>query len=78
MQTYVRTYLPTYVQLNNPKYYKKLDKAIWSENCKCFNAIIYCLQDEGHFNKKQVKYLATRSKSQTRKVYLLPKIHMDR
>ena len=35
-------------QLNNPKYYNKLDKAIWPENCKEFNAIIYCLQDEGH------------------------------
>ena len=60
-------------QLNNPKYYKKL--AIWPENCKRFNAIIYSLQDEGHINKKQVKYLAARSKSQRRNFYLLPKIH---
>ena len=62
-------------QLNNPKYYKKLDKAIWSENCKTFNAIIYCLKDQGHINDKQVKYQAARSKSQTRTFYLLPKIH---
>ena len=40
-----------------------------------FNAIIYCLIDEGHINDKHVKYLASRSKSQTRKVYLLPKMH---
>ena len=53
-------------QLNNSKYYKKLDKAIWPENCKKVNAIIYCLKDEGHTNDKQVKYLAARSKSQTR------------
>ena len=53
-------------QLNNPKYYKKLDKAIWPENCKTFNLIICCLKDEGHINDKQVKYLAARSKSQTR------------
>ena len=31
-------------QLNNPKYYKKLDKAIWPENCKKFNSIICCLK----------------------------------
>ena len=62
-------------QLNNPNYYKKLGKAIWPENCKMFNAIIYCLQDEGHINKKQVIYLAARSKSQTRKFYPLPKFH---
>ena len=62
-------------QLNNPKYYKKLDKAIWPENCKMFNAIICCLKDEGHINDKQVKYLAARSKSQTRTFYLLSKIH---
>ena len=62
-------------QLNNPKYYKKLDKAIWPENCKKFNSIICCLKDEGHINEKQVKYLAARSKSQTRKFCLLPKIH---
>ena len=40
-----------------------------------FNAIIYCLKDEGHINDKQLKYLAARSKSQTRTFYLLPKIH---
>ena len=62
-------------QLNNPKYYKKLDKAIWPENCKKFNSIICCLKDEGHINDKQVKYLEARSKSQTRIFYLLPKIH---
>ena len=62
-------------ELNNPKYYKKLDKAIWPENCTKINAIIYCWQHEGHINKKQVKYLAARSKSQTRNFYLLPKIH---
>ena len=62
-------------QLNNPKYYKKLDKDIWPENCKTFNSIICCLKDEGRINDKQVKYLAARSKSQTRKFYLLPKIH---
>ena len=61
-------------QLNNPKYYKKLDKAIWPVNCKRFNVIIYCLKDQGHINNKQVKYLAARSKSQTRKLYLLQKI----
>ena len=62
-------------QLNNPKYYKKLDKAIWPENCKRFNAIIYCLKDQGHINDKLVKYLTARSKSQTKTLYLLPKIH---
>ena len=62
-------------QLNNPKYYNKLDKAIWPENCRKFNSIIYCLKDEGHINDKQVKYLAAMSKSQTRTFYLLPKIH---
>ena len=62
-------------QLNNPKYYKKLDKAVWPENCKTFIAIIYRLQDKGHINKKQVKYLAAKSKSQTRTFYLLRKIH---
>ena len=62
-------------QLNNPKYYKKLDKAIWPENCKKFNAIIYCLKDQGHISDKQVKYLAARSKSQKRTFYLFPKIH---
>ena len=54
-------------QLNNPKYYKKLDKAIWPENCKRFNAIIYCLKDQGHINKtKQGIYLEARSTSQTK------------
>ena len=62
-------------QLNNPKYYKKLDKAIWPENCKKFNTIIECLKDDGHINKKQAKYLEARVESQTRKFYLLPKIH---
>ena len=40
-----------------------------------FNAIIYFLNDERHINKKLVNYLAARSKSQTNKLYLLPKIH---
>ena len=43
-----------------------------------FEAFIYCLKDQGFINKtkqKQVKYLEARSKSQTRTVYLLPKIH---
>ena len=43
-------------QQNNPKYYKTLDKAIWPENCKKkFNAIIYCLNDQGYINKKTSK-----------------------
>ena len=40
-----------------------------------FNPNIYCLKYEGHINKKQVKYQAAISISQTSTFYLLPKIH---
>jgi len=61
--------------LNNPKHYKKLDREVWPRNLQRFSEIVNGLQKSGYISKKQAKYLGPDFQAQTRKLYILPKIH---
>ena len=63
--------------LSNKNHYKKLPAPIWRENILKFNTILRDLEKEGHITSRQYKYLEASYEAQTRKFYLLPKIHKD-
>lgn len=66
-----------YRQLNNNKYYKKLETPIFTDNINKINAILDRILDKGIINPKQYDYLAATMDARPRVFYLLPKIHKD-
>jgi hypothetical protein len=64
-----------YRQLNNVKYYKKLDGPIWPNNVEPINNILEQLLELKFISEKQYDYLAARPTDRERRFYLLPKIH---
>lgn len=63
-------------QLDNTKYYKRLQEPIYLSNIDKINSVINNLNLGGFLNNKQVKYLSADPDSvRARVFYLLPKIH---
>lgn len=66
-----------YRQLNDTKYYVKLDKPIYLDTIPLVNKIIKSLHDKRFINTKQKHYLMGDSTPRARLFYMLPKIHKD-
>lgn len=65
-----------YRQLNNTKYYRKLNEPIYPDNIAKINSILERICDKGFLNRKQLKYLSADLESTRPRIfYLLPKIH---
>lgn len=64
-------------QLNDNKYYKKLDTPIYPETIPMVRALIKRLYDKKFINKKQKTYLEGDGNTRERRFYMLPKIHKD-
>lgn len=62
-------------QLNNPKYYVKLDRPIYTENIPKIKNILTTMQNEKFISKNQFDYLTGPANIRNRTFYLLPKIH---
>lgn len=64
-------------QLNNKKYYKKLNAPIYPQTIPLIKKIIQTLHDKKYINKKQKLYLQGDGNFRERRFYILPKIHKD-
>ena len=64
-------------QLNDPKYYNKLNKPIYKETYTQIIKIFQTIYDKKLINAKQRNYLIGESEPRPRRFYLLPKIHKD-
>lgn len=62
-------------QLNNDKYYRRLDKPIFTENIPKIKKILTDMLSREYITKKQFKYLSGPPEVRERIFYLLPKIH---
>jgi len=65
-------------QLNNTKFYKRLDGPIHQENTKKLNDILMAMYHEGYLTDKNLKYLWANDNAKNRTFYLLPKVHKAR
>lgn len=66
-------------QLNDTKYYIKLEQPIFPDNVDKINKIVEGLYNAGVITKNQCNYLAAQADNcRPRIFYLLPKIHKDR
>lgn len=64
-------------QLNDPVYYKKLEKPIYWETIPMVIEIANSLKKKKFINAKQRKYLIGNLQPRERRFYILPKIHKD-
>lgn len=64
-------------QLNNPVYYKKLEKLINLDTVPMVDKILDSLKKKKYINAKQRQYLGGIGEPRERRFYLLPKIHKD-
>lgn len=62
-------------QLNDTKYYNRIEKPIYEENRKSIDNIVLKMKKEGFLNNKQYKYLTGPDSVDNRTFYVLPKIH---
>ena len=62
-------------QLNNEKYYSKIDKPIYTDNIPKIRKILTEMMDEKVITKDQFNYLIGPEEIKNRTFYLLPKIH---
>ena len=73
------TYLTEgYRQLNNTKYYKKLERSIRPDNVARINGILERMNAEGSVSDDQLRYLRANETDRERRFYMLPKIHKPR
>lgn len=64
-------------QLNNSKYYTKLDKPIFPDTIKMIKNITQKLFEKNFINKKQKNYLDGDGTIRERRFYMLPKVHKE-
>jgi GIY-YIG catalytic domain len=62
-------------QLNNAKYYRKLDHPIYRDNVSGINETLEDLTREHYITDRQLAYLQAKTTDRARIFYLLPKIH---
>ena len=62
-------------QLNDPHYYKKLDRPIYQDTIPLVNKIVNSLYEKKFINHKQKTFLLGDAQPRPRRFYLLPKIH---
>lgn len=62
-------------QLNNGKYYRKLNEPIFTENISKIKAILSKMLSEKYIDKQEFKFLSGPEDATSRTFYLLPKIH---
>lgn len=67
-----------YRQLNDVKYYRRIDKTVSDLNILKINDIIYRIYDKGFISEKQCSYLLCDIKPRARNFYLLPKVHKEK
>lgn len=67
-----------YRQLNDAKYYTKLNAPIYRNNIPRINAVLNNMLNDRIVTAKQVKYLQAKDTDRERLFYLLPKIHKPR
>jgi len=66
-----------YRQLNDHKYYKKLNEPIYMDTVPVVEKILQTLYEKKFINAKQKWFLAGEDKPRARLFYMLPKIHKD-
>jgi len=64
-----------YRQLGDSRYYKKIEKPIYSETSVKVNEILLDLFDKKYISEKQYNYLKPPEEPRPRHFYMLPKIH---
>lgn len=64
-------------QLNNERYYKKLEQPIFPKTAEKYKTILSSLERQKIINPKQLNYLLPNCNARARQFYLLPKIHKD-
>lgn len=64
-------------QLNDPEYYEKLDKPIYSDTVLMLATILDKLKKKKLINSRQRNYLMGNSQPRERRFYVLPKVHKD-
>jgi len=64
-----------YRQLNDSKYYLKLNAPIYKTNIVKINTVLNAMVGDSCINRKQCKYLQASESDRSRIFYLLPKIH---
>jgi hypothetical protein len=67
-----------YRQLNNNKYYVKLDGPAFRNNITKINNVLKIMKTENFVNFKQYQFLQAKESDRARIFYLLPKIHKPR
>lgn len=64
-------------QLNDEKYYKKLDSPIYPQTIPIMHRILDTLYMDKYINKRQRQYLKGAEQPRERRFYILPKIHKE-
>lgn len=64
-------------QLNDPIYYRKLQKPIYRDTIPVIHEIVNTLKKKKFINAKQKQYLIGQGEPRERRFYILPKIHKD-
>jgi hypothetical protein len=67
-----------YRQLNNPLYYRRLERPIYTEQVTKINELLEQLAAGGWIDDKQLDFLSASPSDRPRRFYLLPKIHKPR
>jgi hypothetical protein len=65
-------------QLDNPKYYTRIDHPVFPDNATRINHILQQLFNTGFINRRQLIYLTANEDARPRVFYLLPKIHKQK
>jgi hypothetical protein len=65
-------------QLNNTKYYTKLDEPVYMQNKPKIRNILIEMYRKGYINEKQLQYLSGPTTARKRIFYLLPQIYKSR
>lgn len=65
-------------QLNNSRYYRKLEHPIFQNNVTAINEILEDLKQQRYITDQQYLYLQAKTTDRARIFYLLPKIHKPR
>ena len=67
-----------YRQLNNDKYYVRLNKPIYHRNASSISNVLNNMNCEGFITDEQLEYLSGPNDYRPRNIYFLPKIHKEK
>lgn len=67
-----------YRQLNQTRYYRRLEEPIFRETGRRINSILERMEARGSISEAQLRYLRATDEDRARRFYMLPKIHKPR